>query len=138
MVLGIWVTSWREISQPVCPAAPPPLLVYNWTVALCEKLSTEAGGEGKIRIAQSAAQLALACDIVVTDLSNDGLIVSRTFTRNARKLLLCVIHVFLQDFVDVELTLMFGYKETPPNRNKIFDKTGTVFEFRYGLSQHFC
>lgn len=56
------------------PVSSPPLLVYNRTVAKCEKLSKELGGEGKIRIAQSAAELAVECDVIITNLANDDVV----------------------------------------------------------------
>ena len=52
----------------------PPLLVYNRTVSKSEKLANELGGEGKIRIAQSAAELAVECDIIITNLANDDVV----------------------------------------------------------------
>lgn len=61
----------HKISHPV---SSPPLLVYNRTVAKCEKLAKELGGEGKIRIAQSAAELAVECDVIITNLANDDVV----------------------------------------------------------------
>lgn len=56
------------------PAPSPPLLVFNRTVAKCEKLAQEVGGESKVRIAQSAAQLAIECDVIITNLANDDVV----------------------------------------------------------------
>jgi 3-hydroxyisobutyrate dehydrogenase-like beta-hydroxyacid dehydrogenase len=56
--------------------ASPPLLVYNRTVSKSEELVREAGGEGKVRIAQSIAQLAIECDIIITNLGNDDVVKS--------------------------------------------------------------
>jgi hypothetical protein len=52
--------------------ASPPLLVYNRTLSKCEQLATETGG--KVRIAQSAAQFAIECDIIITNLANDDVV----------------------------------------------------------------
>src|ERR1700691_2732902 len=52
--------------------ASPPLLVYNRTLSKCEQLATETGG--KIRIAQSAAQLVIESDIIITNLANDDVV----------------------------------------------------------------
>jgi 3-hydroxyisobutyrate dehydrogenase-like beta-hydroxyacid dehydrogenase len=56
------------------PVASPPILVYNRTVSKSEKLVQEAGGEGKVRIAQSVAQLAIECDVIITNLANDDVV----------------------------------------------------------------
>lgn len=50
-----------------------PLLIFNRTPAKCVKLVQELGGEakGKARIAQSAEQLAIECDVIITNLAND-------------------------------------------------------------------
>ena len=56
------------------PVPSPPLLVYNRTVSKSEKLVKEAGGESKVRIAESAAQLAIECDVVITNLANDDVV----------------------------------------------------------------
>ena len=56
------------------PVESPPLLVYNRTVSKSEKLADELGGEGKVRISQSAAELAVECDIIITNLANDDVV----------------------------------------------------------------
>jgi 3-hydroxyisobutyrate dehydrogenase-like beta-hydroxyacid dehydrogenase len=61
-------------SSVTSPALSPPLLVYNRTVSKSEKLVEEVGGESKIRIAKSAAQLAIECDIIITNLANDDVV----------------------------------------------------------------
>lgn len=55
-----------------------PLLVFNRTPAKCEKLVAELGGEakGRVRIAQSAQQLAVECDVIITNLANDAVVKS--------------------------------------------------------------
>ena len=53
-----------------------PLLVYNRTVSKSEKLVQEAGGESKVRIAQSIAQLAIECDVIIINLGNDDVVKS--------------------------------------------------------------
>lgn len=56
------------------PVESPPLWVYNRTVSKCERLANELGGESKIRIAQSAAHLAVECDIIITNLASDDVV----------------------------------------------------------------
>ena len=58
------------------PVPSPPLLVYNRTVSKSEKLVKEAGGESKVRIAESAAQLAIECDVIITNLASDDVVKS--------------------------------------------------------------
>jgi 3-hydroxyisobutyrate dehydrogenase-like beta-hydroxyacid dehydrogenase len=72
--IGYFMARNLAIHETSHPVAPPPLLVYNRTVAKCEKLVKEVGGEGKARIAQSAAQLANECDIIITNLANDDVV----------------------------------------------------------------
>lgn len=64
--------------KPSHPAAALPLLVFNRSIAKSEKLVEELGGEarGKARIAQSAAQLAIECDVIITNLANDDVVKS--------------------------------------------------------------
>jgi 3-hydroxyisobutyrate dehydrogenase-like beta-hydroxyacid dehydrogenase len=58
------------------PVASPPLLVYNRTISKCEKLVEEVGGENKVRIGQNAAELAIECDVIITNLANDAVVKS--------------------------------------------------------------
>lgn len=53
------------------PTGSPPLLVYNRTVSKAEDLVKEVGGESKVRIAQSPGEIAVECDIIVTNLGSD-------------------------------------------------------------------
>ena len=48
----------------------PPLLVWNRTIPKSEKLQAELG-EHEVRIAQSPAEVATMCDVIVTNLAND-------------------------------------------------------------------
>lgn len=57
-------------------AGSPPLLVYNRTTSKSEKLSKELGGESKVRVAQSVADLVNECDIIITNLANDAAVKS--------------------------------------------------------------
>jgi hypothetical protein len=57
------------------PVASPPLLVFNRTMSKCEKLVEEVG-ENKVRIAPSAAQLAIESDVIITCLANDDTVKS--------------------------------------------------------------
>jgi 3-hydroxyisobutyrate dehydrogenase-like beta-hydroxyacid dehydrogenase len=59
-------------------------MVWNRTQARAEKLLNELG-ENKVRIAQSAAQLAQDCDIIITNLANDE-IVKQTYQQFAEAL----------------------------------------------------
>jgi len=85
------------------PVAPLPLLVFNRTVEKCEKLVKEVGGEGKVSIAQSVAQLAIECDVIITNLANDE-VVRDVYTEFSKALI-----------------------QTPATRNKIFVETSTVY-----------
>jgi len=85
------------------PVASPPLLVYNRSISKCEKLVNEVGSEGKIRIAQSAAQLAIECDVIITNLANDDVVRS----------------------VYVEFSKALA--QSPATRNKIFVETSTIY-----------
>lgn len=55
------------------PAGSPPLLVWNRTAAKSEKLVKELG-EGKVRVAQTLGELAMQCDIIITNLANDAVV----------------------------------------------------------------
>jgi len=87
------------------PVPSPPLLVFNRSLAKCEKLVQELGGEakGKVRIAQSAAELAIECDVIITNLANDD-VIRRVYAEFAKAL-----------------------TQTPPTRNKIFVETSTIY-----------
>jgi 3-hydroxyisobutyrate dehydrogenase-like beta-hydroxyacid dehydrogenase len=52
------------------PAGSLPLIVWNRTATTAEKLVKELGEE-KVRIAQSPAQMATDCDVIITNLAND-------------------------------------------------------------------
>lgn len=81
----------------------PPLLVYNRTVAKCEKLAKELGGESKVRVAQSVADLVNECDVVITNLANDAAVKS-----------------VYEEFGK-------ALSAAPPTRNKIFVETSTIY-----------
>ncbi|KIM88938.1 hypothetical protein PILCRDRAFT_813936 [Piloderma croceum F 1598] len=89
-----------KTSQPV---SSPPLLVYNRTVSKSENLVKEAGGEANVRIAQSAAQLVIECDVIITNLANDA-VVKSVYTEFSKAL-----------------------TQSPPARNKIFVETSTIY-----------
>ncbi|KAJ8518777.1 hypothetical protein ONZ45_g4213 [Pleurotus djamor] len=55
-----------------------PVLVWNRTKSKSEELQ-KLVGEGKIRIAQTVEQIALECDVIVTNLAND-LVVKEIYT----------------------------------------------------------
>ena len=55
------------------PRGAPPLLVYNRSRAKSEKLQTELG-PNKIRIAESAKELAKECDVIITSLAKDDVV----------------------------------------------------------------
>ncbi|KAJ8488738.1 hypothetical protein ONZ45_g13848 [Pleurotus djamor] len=56
-----------------------PVLVWNRTKSKSEELQ-KLVGEGKIRIAQTVEQIALECDVIVTNLAND-LVVKEIYTK---------------------------------------------------------
>ncbi|KIM88933.1 hypothetical protein PILCRDRAFT_85377 [Piloderma croceum F 1598] len=106
-------THKSSVTSPVSP----PLLVYNRTVSKSEKLVKEVGGESKIRIAQSAAQLAIECDVIITNLANDDV----------------VKHVYVE--------FSKALAQSPPTKNKIFVETSTIYPCLAGelnglISQH--
>lgn len=57
------------------PHGSEPLYIYNRTRSKSEKLLKELGGE-KVRIADSAKQLARECDVVITSLGSDAAVKS--------------------------------------------------------------
>lgn len=80
----------HKISHPV---SSPPLLIYNRTVAKSEQLAKELGGEGKVRIAQSAGQLANECDVIITNLANDE-VVKAVYTEFSKALIVRIAYLF--------------------------------------------
>ncbi|OCB92050.1 NAD-binding protein [Sanghuangporus baumii] len=84
------------------PRGAPPLLVYNRTLAKSEKLQTELGAN-KIRIAESAKQLAQECDLIITSLAKDEIVKT-------------VYAQFKQSL-----------SEVPPTKPKIFVETSTCY-----------
>jgi len=50
-----------------------PVVVYNRTVSKSEKLQKELG-EDKIKVAQTPGELALECDVIITNLANDDVV----------------------------------------------------------------
>ena len=50
---------------------PEPIYIYNRTRAKSEKLLSELGGD-KVKIADSAIQLAKECDVIITSLGSDA------------------------------------------------------------------
>jgi hypothetical protein len=55
------------------PAGSPPVVVWNRTLARAEALVKEVG-EDKMRAAQSPAEVATECDIIVTNLASDEVV----------------------------------------------------------------
>jgi 3-hydroxyisobutyrate dehydrogenase-like beta-hydroxyacid dehydrogenase len=56
------------------PSGSPPMVVWNRTISKAESLAKEVGGD-KMRAAQSPAEVATECDIIVTNLANDEVVV---------------------------------------------------------------
>jgi 3-hydroxyisobutyrate dehydrogenase-like beta-hydroxyacid dehydrogenase len=54
----------------------PPLLVWNRSKEKTEKLLNELGGDHKVVIAQSVADVATKCDIIISSLSSDNVVKS--------------------------------------------------------------
>jgi 3-hydroxyisobutyrate dehydrogenase-like beta-hydroxyacid dehydrogenase len=48
-------------------------VVYNRTVSKSQKLQEEMG-DGKIKIVESPGQLAMECDVIITNLANDEVV----------------------------------------------------------------
>lgn len=69
------------------PQGASPLVVYNRTHSKAEKLLEELGGN-KIKIAESPAQLARECDIILTSLGSDA-VVKSTYQEFAEALKVC-------------------------------------------------
>jgi 3-hydroxyisobutyrate dehydrogenase-like beta-hydroxyacid dehydrogenase len=89
------------------PVPSPPLLVFNRSLAKCEKLVQELGGEakGKVRIAQSAAELAIECDVIITNLANDD-VIRRVYAEFAKALTVRIISALLRfGHMDIESAL---------------------------------
>lgn len=53
------------------PVGSPPLLVYNRTKAKSEALLKELGAD-KVKVAESAAEVARECDVIITSLASDA------------------------------------------------------------------
>ncbi|KAJ7608710.1 NAD-P-binding protein [Roridomyces roridus] len=92
------LANYRATHVPGSPA----ILVWNRTASKCEALLNELG-PSKIRIAQALEQVATECDMIITNLANDEVIKS----------------VFQQ--------LAETLKDAPPQRNKIFIETSTIY-----------
>lgn len=75
------------------PEGAPPLLVYNRTRAKSEKLESEVG-PNKVRIAESAMQVARECDVIITILANDTAVKS-VYTQFKQALSVCLLSLFL-------------------------------------------
>jgi len=84
------------------PSAVLPLTVYTRTVAKSEKLLQELG-PSKIKIANSAADLARECNVIITNLANDE-----------------VVKAVYEEFRN-------ALKESPPSDTKIFIETSTIY-----------
>jgi 3-hydroxyisobutyrate dehydrogenase-like beta-hydroxyacid dehydrogenase len=54
----------------------PPLLVWNRSKEKSEKLLNELGGGHKVAIAQSVADVATKCDIIISSLASDNVVKS--------------------------------------------------------------
>ncbi|KAJ7508473.1 NAD-P-binding protein [Mycena galericulata] len=80
----------------------PPILIWNRTPAKCDQLFSELG-QHKIRIAKSVEHIATECDVIFTNLANDG-----------------VVKSVYQQFAET-------LKHSPPLRNKIFVETSTIY-----------
>lgn len=79
-----------------------PLFVYNRSSAKCVQLQKELGAD-KVRIADSAEQLVLECDVVFTSLASDA-----------------VVKAVYEKFAD-------ALKAHPPTRNKILVEMSTIY-----------
>lgn len=112
----------RNLAEHFASNGSPPLWVWNRTVSKSEELLASLG-QGKIRIADDPEQVALECDIVITNLAND-VAVKSVYDKFTSALLVG----FIQRFVDWELTLC-DLQLAPPDRNKIFVESGTVSDF---------
>ncbi|KAI0275266.1 NAD-P-binding protein [Gloeopeniophorella convolvens] len=80
----------------------PPLLVWNRSREKSENLLKELG-ESAVTIAQSAAEVAIKCDIVISSLANDGVVKST--------------------YQDIAVAL----KAQPPAKHKIFVEASTIY-----------
>jgi len=67
-VMGYWMA--RNLAQHAAEHGHPPLHVFNRTRSKCDALHKELGGN-KVIVADSAADLALDCDVVCTMLGSD-------------------------------------------------------------------
>ncbi|KAG5636592.1 hypothetical protein H0H81_007532, partial [Sphagnurus paluster] len=79
----------------------PPLLIWNRTKQKSENLR-DALGNDKIRIAQDPAQVALECDVIITNLADDS-----------------VVKYIYEEFTE-------ALRRVPPSQHRIFVETSTV------------
>jgi len=68
-----------------------PVLVWNRSSAKSQKL-LEALGREKVRVATDLAQIALECDIIITNLANDAAVKS-VYEQIAATLTVCIIYI---------------------------------------------
>ncbi|KAF9469768.1 hypothetical protein BDZ94DRAFT_1243214 [Collybia nuda] len=92
----------RNLAQHCASNKFPPLLVWNRTLEKSENLLT-ALGQAKIRIAKDPEQVALECDVIITNLANDAAVKS------------------IYQLFTAALTL------TPPTHDKLFIESGTTY-----------
>lgn len=81
----------------------PPVSVWNRTVSKSEKLLAEVG-QDKVHVAQSAAQVASECDVIITNLAND--VVVKSIYQDIAKAL--TVHSFTIDFWKYARLLLEG------------------------------
>lgn len=74
----------RNLANRLATTSHSPLHVWNRTRSKSERLAQEVG-ESKIKVADKPEDLALECDIIITNLANDE-VVKDTFEKFARAL----------------------------------------------------
>lgn len=60
----------RNLAEHCASNGSPPLLIWNRTLDKSEILLASLG-QGKVRIAKDLGQVALECDVIITNLAND-------------------------------------------------------------------
>ena len=73
----------------------PPVLVWNRSSGKSQKL-LEALGQEKVRVATDLAQIALECDIIITNLANDAAVKS-VYEQFAATLTVCILCIFMHE-----------------------------------------
>ncbi|TFY73606.1 hypothetical protein EWM64_g10407 [Hericium alpestre] len=84
------------------PRGSPPLLVWNRSIGKAHNLVKEVGAD-KASVAQSLAEIATKCDVIICSLANDAVVKS-------------VYHQFAEVL-----------KERPPTKDKTFVETSTIY-----------